>query len=120
MVKRMGRTPAFKTRTTCDRVAIRKNRHQYNTYVIGKYFTRTSTIGLRLQPDGAIKLSLKREEDADTIVAKTLLHEVTHWAQYLYMDRYQWCECSRGWQGIPHGQRLLEKIAEEIAQTWSW
>ena len=106
------RTRATTTRNTCDRVAIRANRQGRTRYAFGVYYVRTSTIGLRYQRE----LASQRPAHEDYI-CRTLLHEVTHWAQYLYLDRDQWP--TKGMmRGVPPSKRIVERMAEEIARTW--
>lgn len=109
----MGRTKALTTRATCDRVGIRKNNSYTNSkhYYFGRYYPKSGTIGLRLLPHD-------RSWRYEGVVCETLLHEVTHWAQYLFLEREEWYDVSDGWQGIPHPERLIERMAEEIARTW--
>ena len=108
----MSKVAATKTRSTCDRVAIRANLTRRHRYASGMYYVRTSTIGLRFMP----RLAQEHPRHEDEI-CRTLLHEVTHWAQYLFLDRAQWPTRSM-LRDIPPSVRVVERMAEEMAQTW--
>ena len=113
------KTESWKTRPTCDRVHIRKNnstnRKKYHT---GRYYARSSTIGLRLDAYNVRKM--EKIIDIETQIAKTLLHEVTHWAQYLFLIRSDWYSMSASWDNITHNERVVEKMANEISESWEW
>ena len=106
----MSRKKNWVTEGFCD-VQIRKNTISTSNGVIryryGRYYVRTSVVGLRM-PNHAV---LNNPDTYEATIIRTLLHEINHWASYLYMDRADWYSASRGWKGIPHDDRLIEQIA---------
>lgn len=105
----MARKKLFQTKDFCD-VHIRKNTiSTYNGithYRHGMYFPRTSIVGLKMPAYECLN-----HPDFENRILETLLHEINHWATYLFLDRADWILMARGFRGRKHDDRLVEKIA---------
>jgi hypothetical protein len=84
---------------------------------LGCYHPTTSKISLCL-----LGKAIDRQHISDDMVEKmvvhTLVHEVTHWAQYLMLDRAQWGKIGATLRAAGLRRRhdlLVERMATEVA-----
>ena len=102
---------AKKTKDYCD-IQIRKcGRFNPETQVYdscGAYYPLSSVIGLRLEKT-EYDINPDRWEEE---IIQTLLHEVNHWASFLFLKRRDWERIAISCLGVSQDDRLIEKIAD--------
>lgn len=86
---------------------------------LGIYHPATARIDLCIMA-GYIRRAQLTDAEVEEIALHTLVHELTHWAQYLCLNRYQWAEIGKGLRGFgTRGARkegIIERVADEVAE----
>lgn len=104
------KTKATKTKDQPE-VRIRACPGRSGFYHPGAYYSRTSTIGLRLEKNTIEKKNMT-DDQIEGKILNVLLHEVNHWATFLFLDRLGWVQVSHAMGYRKHSERMVERIAE--------
>lgn len=80
----------------------------------GKLAFKKSTIRLFVPADFIRKQGLT-EAEAEEKSVRVLVHEITHWAQYLFLDGKGVHRIEAGKRGRARNDRLIERIAYEVS-----